>query len=164
MEENMKNSCLYCGSMRIVKNGSKYGKQRYMCKDCKKSFCLVDGRIKRDIKEKELCLLLHNYNLSLRSIQNIIEKLFNTKISFSLIQKWIKSLNELLKFDSNKSDYIYKESKSSRKTRKIEVLDINNFQNYINDLNDNQDITQEYCLVLIGNNVHLLKLDNKNTA
>ncbi len=158
----MKNKCLYCGSMRIVKNGTKYGKQRYICKDCKKSFCLIDSRIKRDIKEKELCLLLHNYNLSLRSIQNVIEKLFNTKISFSLIQKWIKSLNELLKLDFSKNDNSGKDNKNNGKTKKVEILDINKIQNYINNLNENQDITQEYCLLLIGNNVQLIKLEKNN--
>jgi transposase-like protein len=50
--------CPHCGGKHVVKNGNKYSRQRYLCRDCKKSFCLADSRIKRDVKERELCLLL----------------------------------------------------------------------------------------------------------
>jgi transposase-like protein len=69
--------CPHCGGEHVVKNGSKYNKQRYLCGDCKKSFCTHDRRIKRDIKERELCLLLYSHNMSLRSIQSVLCKFYN---------------------------------------------------------------------------------------
>ncbi len=41
--------CLYCGGEHINRNGHKYNRQRYICRDCKKSFSDGDNRIKRDI-------------------------------------------------------------------------------------------------------------------
>jgi transposase-like protein len=60
--------CPFCGGEHIVKNCKKYNRQRHLCRNCKKSFCIVDGRIKRSIKERELCLLLCSHNMSQRSI------------------------------------------------------------------------------------------------
>ena len=81
--------CKYCGrTHNIIKKGvkGKYKKQIYYCKNCKKYFSLgKDKRIKRDEKLKELAILLYSHNSSLRSIQSIIEKFYNTKISFRLI-------------------------------------------------------------------------------
>jgi predicted RNA-binding Zn-ribbon protein involved in translation (DUF1610 family) len=73
--------CPYCGSIHAVKNGKKRNRQRYLCRDCKKSFCLADRRIKRNIKERELCLLLYSHNMSLRSIQSVIKKFFGADIT-----------------------------------------------------------------------------------
>jgi hypothetical protein len=53
----------------------------------------------RDVKQKELALLLYSHNCSLRSIQSAIEKYFDTKISFHLIEKWIKTFSKLLSYD-----------------------------------------------------------------
>lgn len=38
-------ACPYCGSLHFVKNGSNYGKQRYLCRDCKKSFVQETGTV-----------------------------------------------------------------------------------------------------------------------
>ncbi len=40
--------CPYCGGEHINRNGHKYNRQRYICRDCGKSFSDGDNRIKRD--------------------------------------------------------------------------------------------------------------------
>ena len=44
-------SCPYCGSVHFVKNGSGDGKQRYLCRDCKKSFVQETGTIFKSTKK-----------------------------------------------------------------------------------------------------------------
>ena len=113
--------CKYCGSINCNEDGIVYNKQRYYCKDCLKHFRLGDNRIKHDIKERELVLLLYSHNMSLRSIQSIVEKYYDIKISFNLIQKWIKSFSKLLQLDINiKKEIIQKEEKP----RTIEILEL----------------------------------------
>ena len=51
--------CKYCNSGHIKGNGHKCNKQRYYCNDCHRSFCEKDNRIKRDIRQRELCLLYY---------------------------------------------------------------------------------------------------------
>lgn len=47
-------SCPHCGSTHYVKNGTKDGRQRYLCKFCKKTFSSSTGTIlfhsKKDIE------------------------------------------------------------------------------------------------------------------
>ena len=38
-EKSKIQSCLRCGSNKVVKNGKKSGKQAYICRDCKKKLC-----------------------------------------------------------------------------------------------------------------------------
>lgn len=112
--------CKYCNSKIIIKKGidKKYQKHRYYCKECKRYFSSGnDNRIKRDNKERELCLLLYNHNMSMRSIQNTIEKYFNTKISFRLIEKWIKSFKKMLNIDIEKE-------RIKEKSKRIEILEM----------------------------------------
>ena len=111
--------CKYCGSIHTVCNGNKYGKQRYKCKECNKSFSEEDNRIKHDIKQKELALLLYSHNMSKRSIQSTINKYFNTNISFNVIDNWIKTSSKLLNYDINLI-----EQKNKEKPKTIEVLEM----------------------------------------
>ena len=96
--------CPYCNSKRINKNGNKYNKQRYICRNCKKSFSDSDNRIKRDIIQKELALLLYSSNVSFKSIQRVINTLYNTNVSISLVVKWINSTAKLLEFKNRKEE------------------------------------------------------------
>ena len=91
--------CKYCNSTHVIKKGFNYNKQQYQCKDCKKYFRIGDNRIKRDIRQKELALLLYSHNTSIRSIQSVLNKYFDTKIGFNVIDNWIKSSYKLLNYD-----------------------------------------------------------------
>ena len=37
--------CPHCGSIRVYKNGHKEGKQRYLCRDCSKTFAITNNTI-----------------------------------------------------------------------------------------------------------------------
>ncbi len=95
----MINKCPYCNSERINKNGHKCNKQRYICRNCSKSFCELDARVKRPLEQRKLCLILYSLGLSKNSIKETIERQYNIKISYSLVEKWIKAGIKALKFD-----------------------------------------------------------------
>lgn len=77
---DLEKKCIYCQS-QCVKNGCSYGKQRYLCKSCKKSFVdfysynACNANINQEIKEhiKEGC--------GVRSIARLL------KISISTVQR-----------------------------------------------------------------------------
>ena len=142
--------CKYCNSEHIKCNGHKYNKQRYYCNDCHRSFSLKDDRIKRDIRQRELCLLLYSHNVSLRSIQNIIEIHFNTKISFRLIEEWIKSSVKLLNQDLKKD--------KKEKPRTIKIIEMDELYTYVYNLKKNEKNMPKYGLLLIEKEIKLLHL------
>jgi transposase-like protein len=142
--------CPHCGGKHVVKNGNKYNRQRYLCRNCEKSFCIVDSRIKRDIKERELCLLLYSHNMSLRSIQSILCKFYNFGISFNLILRWIKSFSKLLSYDLDR--------KKKEKPKTINILELDELYSYFYDLKKNEKNMSKYGLLLIGTDVRLLHL------
>ena len=37
--------CPICGSVKVIKNGTRNGRQRYFCKDCKKTFGDTNGTV-----------------------------------------------------------------------------------------------------------------------
>lgn len=38
-------TCPHCGNTYIVKNGTHKGQQRYLCKNCKKTFCVTTNSL-----------------------------------------------------------------------------------------------------------------------
>ena len=151
--KNIVVKCKYCNKdFNIIKKGiiKKSNKKVYYCKNCKKYFSIgKDNRIKRDNKERELALLLYIHNSSLRSIQNIIEKFYNTKISFRLIEKWIKSFKRMLNIDvGNRKD----------KNKKIDILEMDELWSYYYDLKKKEEKESKYGLLLIGEEIKLLHL------
>jgi len=65
--------CPHCGSISVVKNGSKGGRQRYKCKDCKKSFGDTYGTVlyksKLSIERWKTLLAYTLHNDSVRFIR-----------------------------------------------------------------------------------------------
>ncbi len=121
----MINKCPYCNSKRINKNGHKCNKQRYICRNCSKSFCEVDARVKRPLEQRKLCLILYSLGSSKNSIKKTIERQYNTKISYSLVGKWIKAGIKALKFDvDNKinSNIIKEENKEEKECNIIKDI------------------------------------------
>ncbi|GMO65704.1 MAG: hypothetical protein Ta2D_11920 [Rickettsiales bacterium] len=142
--------CKYCNSDAIKCNGNKYNKQRYYCNDCHKSFSLTDNRIKRDIKQRELCLLLYSHNMSMRSIQSTIQMFFNTKISFRLIEKWIKSFSKLLNYDISRQE--------KDKPRTIEIVELDELYSYYYDYKKKDENKSKYGLLLTETEIKLLHI------
>jgi transposase-like protein len=122
----MECKCKFCSSENTIKKGVRYGKQSYRCKDCGRYFVMGDRRLKRDPKQKELCLILYCSGSSMRSIQSTIEKFFDTKISFRLIEEWIKSFVKSLKQELEKQE--------KQKPRTIEILELDELYSHFYDL------------------------------
>ena len=169
--------CPYCNSSHINKNGIKYNKQRYICRNCNKTISEgTDNRIKRDIKQRELCLLLYSHNMSMRSIQSTINKFYNTNIAIRLIEKWIKSFKKLLELDiNNKKEEIKETEKTERikeikeikeieeterkdRPKTIEVLEMDELYSKYYDYKKNEQKELKYGLLLIENEIKLLHL------
>jgi transposase-like protein len=142
--------CPYCDSEHVVRNGNKYNKQRYLCKNCHKSFSLSDSRIKRENKQRELCLLLYSHNSSLRSIQNVLNKFFNTNIAYNVIDNWLKTSAKLMRFDLAR--------KEKEKPRTINILELDELYSYFYDIKKNKKNILKYGLLLIGTEIKLLRL------
>lgn len=147
--------CKYCGSVHIKRNGNKYNKQRYYCKDCKKTFSESDNRIKRDIKQRELALILYINNSSLRSIQRVLECFFDTKISMRLIEKWNKSFTKLLNYDIHRQK---QSNQINKPPETIEVLELDELWSYFYDIKKNERNISRYGLLLIGTKIKLLHI------
>ena len=136
-------NCPYCNNETVHKNGNKYNKQRYICPKCSKSFSLTDNRIKRDNKEREMALLLYCHNVSIRSIQSVLNKYFNTNISFNVIDNWIKTNAKQLKLDVDnniKNNNSYNKNNINDNTDNNNNKDNNNKDNNkYNNNNNNKD-------------------------
>lgn len=166
----MLDNCPYCNSKRINKNGHKCNKQRYICRDCHKSFCEEDARVKRPNSQRELALILYTRGVSFRSIQKIIELYFNTKISHSLIMKWIKTLAKLLKSDCKKNNNIENMNNIDNKDntnnninnihlhKTIEILELDELYTYYYDSKKNSKNSSSYGLLLTETDIKLIHL------
>lgn len=143
--------CPYCNSKRINKNGNKYNKQRYLCRDCHKSFCEEDARIKRPTFQRELALTLYINGSSFRSIQRVIELCFNTTVSHTLIQKWIKTSVKLLKLDCNDKD-------NNKKKTTIKILELDELYSYYYNFKKNKKNISKYGLLLTETDMKLIHL------
>lgn len=147
----MEIKCKYCNSANIIKRGINYNKQEYQCKDCKKYFRIGDNRIKRDIKEKELALLLYSHNTSIRSIQSVLNKYFDTNIAYNVIDNWIKTSYNLLNYDIKRSD-------KKEKPRTIEIIELDELYTYFYDLKKKKEKMSKYGLLLIDNEIKLFHI------
>ena len=143
--------CPYCNGNRINKNGNKYNKQRYLCRDCHKSFCEEDARIKRPTFQRELALTLYINGSSFRSIQRVIELCFNTTVSHTLIQKWIKTSVKLLKSDCNDKD-------NNKKKTTIKILELDELYSYYYNFKKNKKNISKYGLLLTETDMKLIHL------
>ncbi len=69
--------CPHCRSSHVVKNGHKGGAQRYMCKDCKKTFAITNNTIlfstKKEISTWEKYLECMMNKFSLRKCADVCE-------------------------------------------------------------------------------------------
>mgnify|MGYP004676986631 CR=1 FL=1 len=172
--------CKYCNSTHVIKKGFNYNKQQYQCKDCKKYFRIGDNRIKRDIRQKELALLLYSHNTSIRSIQSVLNKYFDTKIGFNVIDNWIRSSYKLLNYDikrlknisnsdsdsdnnininnnnNNSNDIITTNNRNKPKT--IEVLELDELYTYFYDLKKNKEKMSKYGLLLTETEIKLFHI------
>lgn len=90
-----KAKCVYCNSLNIKKNGNRKtkngAKQRFYCKDCKKTFIADEdfAKFKANPKIITLCMDLYYKGLSLRDIADTIYQFYNIKLHHETIRRWI---------------------------------------------------------------------------
>ncbi|UZE93886.1 MAG: IS1/IS6 family transposase [Candidatus Pacearchaeota archaeon] len=102
--------CPYCKNKKIVKNGYRFNhtkkKQRYICKECDRTFVVDDG-FKKMKSERELitcCLDLYMNGMSLRKIEAHINQFSQEKITYRSIHNWIIRYAKLLNSFSQSFD------------------------------------------------------------
>ncbi|WP_121922660.1 IS1/IS1595 family N-terminal zinc-binding domain-containing protein [Hydrogenothermus marinus] len=82
--------CVYCNSEKIVKNGkSNQGKQRYLCKSCKRIFVENLERRHYPKKLKDMAIKLYIDRVSIAAISRSLE------VPYETVRSWIRAAGEL---------------------------------------------------------------------
>jgi len=84
-------ACKFCQSIRVIRYGSKSGKQQFKCKDCGRAF-VEDSPFKRLKYDPELITVtldLYFKGISLRKISDHLSQIYGQAINFSTVYKWI---------------------------------------------------------------------------
>ena len=76
--------CPRCHSDKICKNGHKNGKQRFLCKDCRRQFTGSQNKPKYDEAFRTICLQAYRNGKSFREIERVYDVHHTTVIS------WVK--------------------------------------------------------------------------
>jgi transposase-like protein len=88
--------CPYCESENVVRNGhSPNGKQKYLCKDCKRQTRENPTARGYSEEEKEIILNAYEERSSLRGLKRTFGVERNT------VSKWIKKSRELASIERN---------------------------------------------------------------
>ena len=83
--------CPQCDSTHIRKNGSREGKQRYICADCKRQFLAVyEPPLGYSEKVKQECLELYVNGMGLRAIERV------KRVHHTTIGLWVKQVGQML--------------------------------------------------------------------
>lgn len=83
--------CKHCGEVKLVKDGIVKGKQRYLCKDCGKTFRDGDAREKYTIEQKIRVIKLYTDGVGMRSIERA------EGVSTPLLIHWIRNFGKMLR-------------------------------------------------------------------
>ncbi|MGA2385378.1 MAG: DDE-type integrase/transposase/recombinase [Candidatus Bathyarchaeia archaeon] len=91
-------NCKYCGSEKIVKNGSAKGEPIFKCKDCGHRFTEGSDFPKMRTQSRIISSSIDMYyeGLSVRKIQTQIEKLYGVSVSQTAVWKWLMKYSVLV--------------------------------------------------------------------
>jgi len=65
-------SCKGCSGNNVVKNGkNSSGKQRYKCKECGKTLCIGDDRLKHSMEKRLRVIQMYLEGIGIRSIEHL---------------------------------------------------------------------------------------------
>ena len=78
--------CSHCGSIKFIKDGRAAGKQRYRCKECKKTF----GGGVYTAEQKAHALQMYMNNVGIRKIA------FFNQVSHPVVLDWIRTAHKNL--------------------------------------------------------------------
>lgn len=130
--------CKRCRSNKIKKNGKSFGKQRYMCKICGKTFFDIEPRFSKETKKKAILMYLNN--VGVRKTALFIG------CSRTTISNWVKKAKKQL--DKMLDEY---EPNYSEKTDVIEMDEIYTY------VQKNRE-EQPYGLLILGSKSVLLHI------
>ena len=80
--------CRHCGSEETRKNGRNRGIQRYICKDCKRTFSENEPAFSKEVKRQAMLMYLNN--VGIRKTALFIGA------SPTAVMKWIKEKHKIL--------------------------------------------------------------------
>lgn len=109
--------CKACGSSKVVKDGLVKNKQRYLCKECARTFRVGDDREKHPLEKKIKVVKLYTEGVGLRSISRI------ESVSAPLLVHWIRSFAKMIR-EKLRTTEIPEEAKD------IEILEIDELFTY----------------------------------
>ena len=148
--------CKPCFSKNLVKSGfTSLGRQKFFCKDCKKSQLISDNRIKYDDKVKKIAMILLSESNNYRRIARILNKIFGTKISYQLIIYWVqKTVNKMPQNTDN-----------NRVSRDIAIVEIDELYTFFKKNPSKQEfgllLTETACVCLHFGQVQERKLQQE---
>jgi putative transposase len=92
--------CKYCHSSKVVKNGIRFGIQRYLCKNCLHKF--YDNEIslpRMRVNPHTIVSALDMFygGLSMRKTAEMLDNIFGEQVSQSTIHYWVHKYAELVK-------------------------------------------------------------------
>ena len=89
--------CKYCGSEKVVKDGKVKGKQQFVCRSCGHKFVEGSDFPKMRVESRIISTAIDMYyeGLSIRKVQNQLQKIFGIQIGKSAIWKWIMKYSKL---------------------------------------------------------------------
>ena len=135
-------NCRHCGSSSLKKNGkNSCGSQRYRCKDCSKTFCLVDKRLKHSPQKRLKVMKMYLEGVGIRSIERL------ESVSNVLILYWIRKFSDIIRKEISAI-------KIPEDSRDIEILELDELFSYVKK-NSKECM---YGLLLTETGTKLLKL------
>ncbi|MDR1926070.1 MAG: hypothetical protein LBQ13_00005, partial [Endomicrobium sp.] len=106
--------------------------QRYICRDCKKSFSIGDKRIRYDIILRKLTITLFLNGTSMRGIQKALSVSFSKKIPFHVVNDWLSNSNRILEEEKQrrkeKEEYL---PNDNSKPKNIPIVEMDELFTYI---------------------------------
>jgi transposase-like protein len=144
--------CKHCGGNRLNKNGRQGGKQRYLCRDCRRTFREgKDNRVK-EIDDKMLRVLkMYRENVGIRSIGRI-ENIPNTVVLY-----WLRKMGKMLKKKLEETVAKIDENNLNNKEN-IEILEIDEIVAHVKKKLKMGENIPSFGLLLIGTEIKLLIL------
>ena len=131
--------CKFCKSEKLVRNGKARGKQRYLCNNCKREQTEGDGRIRYENKLKRCAIVLYLEGNGLRGIARILSEIFDAKIYFQTIAKWLKQAGHIVEEE-------VKSMRNNENNNNIEIVEMDELFTFIK----KNKIRSEYGLLLTG--------------
>ncbi len=96
--------CKFCGSVKVVKNGSFHGVQRWLCRACGRLFVDNQAIPKMHTPTSEVSLAIESYftGTSLNRIRDKLDQQYNDKPSDSSIYSWVTRFSKIAIDKANK--------------------------------------------------------------